>query len=232
MARYHGKSTVVYVDGYDLSGDSNQFDVTAQADVAEVTAFTDARKQYVVGHEMGQVSHRAWFNDEANRSHLILSQRAGSAALLLAAAWGTAQGSKGVAGSATLENTYNVNAPIGGGIGITANYMSSGPTGFEYVDTLQPKANLAGTTTPKDDLAATANGLRAYMQLFSALAGTPSHVLYHGTAMAGPWAAIGTFTGSTAPVAEAIAVGGNINRFIMGSAVGGSANVWLAYRRL
>lgn len=232
MARKHGRETVVYVDGYDLSGDSSSFEVTAAADTVEATAFSDQRKQYVVGHLDDSLSHDAWFNDDADRSHKILSARAGLSNLVIAAAWGTTQGAKGVAGSAALENTYNVTAPIGGAVGISTEYKSSGGNGFDFVQVLHPKANLGGTTSPKDDGAASTGGLRAYMHLFEVLAGTPSHVLYHGTAPAGPWVAIGTFGGQESPAASVIAIAGSVNRYIMGSATGGSANVWLATRRL
>lgn len=231
MPRRHGKETVVYVDGYDISGYSSNFESQAQADVAEVTGYGDARKRYVVGHLSGMLNHDGWFDDTTDGVHDVIQSRLGQEAVVNAA-WGDEVGAAGVGGSAMNVKAYNVNSPIAAGVGVHSEYESAGQTGLEYVEVLQNKGSVGATTTGKDDGALSSNGLRAYLQVFEILAGTPVYVLQHSTALATGYAGLATFSGFDAVGAEVVAAAGTVNEFLRLTVSGGSAVIWLGYRRL
>lgn len=54
MSKLHGRFTRLYMDGYDISGDANSFEPGLAGDIAEVTAFGDDTKRYVVGLQDAQ----------------------------------------------------------------------------------------------------------------------------------------------------------------------------------
>ena len=228
MAKRHGRDSVVYLDGFEVSGDSNSVEPQIEVDAADVLCFGDASHSFVLGADGGRIAHAGFYNDLATTGiHAVLSARKGSAVVYGVAFGPEVQGAYGFAGTARLA-TYQVGAPVGGAVALANQLTPMG--GVDPVVVHQPKANLTGTTTPQDHGAASSGGLRAYLQTLSVLGGTPQVVVYHGTAN-GSWTALGSFTAQAARAAELLVAAGNVNRWLMGSVQNGSANVWLAYRR-
>src|SRR5437879_9930964 len=102
MTKLHGRFTRLYMDGYDISGDSSSFEPGLTGDTAEVTAFGDDTKKYVVGLIDSAVRFSGFFNDSVNRAHAVVSPRVGSDTII-AATWGTTPGQAGVGGSMRLS---------------------------------------------------------------------------------------------------------------------------------
>lgn len=62
MTRYHGKDGRIQIDHYDLSGLANSWTLNTNRDVAEVTAFADTAKEFVVGDYGCDVAWTSFFD--------------------------------------------------------------------------------------------------------------------------------------------------------------------------
>lgn len=233
MPKRHGWNTVVLVDGYDISGDSNEFIPAWNIDNADVLGFGEPSHNYVIGADLGKISLRSWFNDGTPSGiHTVLSARkptpqAAGSAIILGEAIGNFVGAYGWAGTALMSN-YTPSSPIGGAVALASDYESHG--GLEPVRVVLPKGTIVGTTTVLDDNQASNNGWAAYLQLTQVLGGTPAVEIQYGTTSSGPWGTT-SFTASTAPMAELKKGAGTAPQYWRANVSGGSAVAWLAFRR-
>jgi len=233
MGKVHGKDTIVHVDGYDLTGQSSSLEPSFSTDMAEVTSFGDRKKNYVQGMTEGACRHAAFFTDDADQARDVLSARRGSVVDFMAA-YGTAIGAYGFAGSAELQNEYGVNSPIAGAITIAASYQF-GQTGGDPIRMARQKAEGSGTSSASVLNETPSNaGVRAYLQVFAVASGTPLVALQHGTAdVDGDYGDAVAFTATeTAPFAEGGAAVGTVRQFIRTNVTGGTCTYAVAYRRL
>ena len=123
MTRVHGRRTRVWVDGYNLSGDSTNLDVSSDEDPAEVTTFGDERKHYIPGQNDVSVSHDGLFDDGESVSFTkIVRDRIGSPAVVFAGNYGTVLGVFGWAGTASPLKAKSVASPLAGAVSCSAEY--------------------------------------------------------------------------------------------------------------
>jgi len=168
MAKFHGKNARAYIDGYDMSGYANSISVDQSADIVDVASFGDTKKNYVVGLYDSEATHDGFFDDTVDvGSHKILSDRLGSSvnAMFLI---GTAPGAHGFAGSASLENTFSVEASIGGAVVYKTKLSNSGTQGLDPTIQIASRGTLgaAGTTEAVATTPSATGGGRAYIQNF------------------------------------------------------------------
>jgi len=144
MPKLHGKNVRVYLDGYDLSGDSNSVEPGFAADVVDISCFGDTSKTYVVGLADPQIRWAGVYNDAANREHAVGSGRVGSQ-VMWNAAFGETRGNRGVGGSLNVSE-YSVSSPISGAVAFSANITGGGATGiYEHgLTTILPKGSVPG----------------------------------------------------------------------------------------
>ena len=228
MAKRHGRQTVVYIDGFDVTGDSNNVEPQITQDEADVASFGDVSHSFLLGQEGGRIAHAGFYNDLATTGiHAVLSARKGSA-VIYGVAFRDAAGAYGFAGTARLA-TYQVGAPIGGAVALANQLTAMG--GVDPITVLEPKADLTGPGAAKDDLAGSNGGLSGYVQAFSVLGGTPAFAIQHATAVGGPFTDVVNFTALSARGAELAKAAGTVRQFLRMNVTNGSANAWLAYRR-
>ena len=229
MPRRHGRETLVFVDGYDVSGDSTNAVVDMVADAPEVSGF-GARKFYTIGQVAGRIAHSGWFNKTSpDGLHTLMAAKVGTTAHV-AVAWGTAVGDYGYAGSAPIVANYVPTTPLAGAVATQGEYQQSGK--FDFTQTLWPKSNLTTTGSAKDDLEGTNNGIRGYLHIGSVLGGTPVVTVEHSTTGTSAWATLLTYTGATAPQAQAVEATGTVRQYLRTNVSGGSALAFLSYSRL
>lgn len=231
MARRHGKQTVVYMDGVDVSGDSNGLDVDATYDEAEVSAFGDEHKWRILGQVGGKVQHRAWFDTGGSAIHqLLVSKIGGTAGIVFNASYGTAQGDFGWGGAGQLVSSYQPNAPLSGAIGLTSNYMFS-----QYLDMVQvqaAKANIGTAGSAYDGSAGSNAGAVGYLQQFNVLGGTPTFIIEHSTTGTSSWATLLSFAAGTAVGGQRVEVSGTVRQFTRINVSGGSALAAAYFKRI
>lgn len=232
MGQIHGKDTIVHVDGYDLTGDSSSLEPSSSTDMAPVTGFGGQKKHYIPGLTAGVCRHAAFFTDDADGARDVLSARQGSAVDFMAA-YGTAIGAYGYAGSAELVKEYGVNSQIGGAITIGAAYQFGNP-GADPIRMARQKGEGSGTKSASVLNETPSNaGVRAYLQIFAVASGTPVVALQHGTATAdAAYGDLVAFTGAEARTAEGGEASGTVRQYIRTKVTGGTCTYAVGYRRL
>lgn len=241
MPKWHGKHTRVFVDGYDISGYTNSLSVETSADIVDVSAFSDEKKNYVVGLFDSQVMHDGFFEDTpAFGGHAVLSARLGSAVNMVASI-GTFQGAPAFAGSAELEQSYSVASQITAAVTHKVKMINFGTQGVDHGFLVQGKRQFNGTGQPWDSGSASNNGGRAYLQNFGSygaaapadasgscrlIGGTDSAFTASGTALLVDF---GTVTQS--PSAQGIAFSGTVPRYLKVDNYSGTPQVAVAVVR-
>ena len=227
--RRHGLQTVVYVDGYDLSADSNNFEPADTYDDIEVSGYQQ-RKEHIPGQGEGRIAYRGWFNRNANKSHQVLSARNGTN-VNIAASWGNAVGDPGVAGSAALMTSYQETAPVAGAVAVSAEFIPDDDA-VDWIQTLLPKGTLAAAGAAKDDGAGSNAGMRAYAHIFEILGGTPAISIEHSVSGTADWASLIAFTAGTVVAGRSGASTGTVRQFVRATVANGSATAFIGYKRL
>lgn len=229
MARMHGRHTRVYVDGYDLSGDSNSFEPGYAADTAEVSAFGDTKKSYVVGLADPAIRWQGVFNDEASRIHEVGAARIGNE-VMFNATWGTAVGQYGAGGTANLSE-YSVSAPISGAVTVSAALSGGGDAGvFEFLNTVLGKQSVPADPSGWNSGVQSNSGLGGHLQFFS---GTGTVILQSSTAAAGPtWTDQANFGLQTAPYAAYKPSSGTVHQYLRAIMSNGTGTAWVGAKRL
>lgn len=228
MAKRHGKDTVVYIDGYDITGDSNQVTPKIAIDTAEITCFGDVSKSYLLGQDAGSLDHQCFFNDTpVTGVHAVLKPRIGTVVQVMTG-WGTLQGGYGFAGSATLKS-HSPNLPIGGAEAITNSFEGHGP--LDPIKIVAPKGNIVGIGGTLNDGNFSLNGMNAYLQVFSVLGGTPIVTIETSATGTSAWGTPITFNSMTALGAQFKQAAGSISQYARVNVSGGSALAAVGYRR-
>lgn len=239
MAKYHGRNIHIYIDGYTMAGFTNTVNVEQTADIVDVSAFGDSKKNYVVGLFDSQVTHDGFFEDTPNSGgHAVLSNRIGSAVQFMLTI-GTVQGAYGFAGSAELENMYSITSAINDAIKYKSKLVNGGTQGIDNTITLQARQQRSGTGVSWDSGTATNNGARIYLQNFGSYnASTPGNASGSVRVLAGSVAG-GTTTTlvdfgavGTAPSAAGSAISGTVPEFILVDCYSGTPQVAVAIARL
>ena len=166
MAKYHGRHMRVYVDGYDISGYTNNLSVNTGADVVDVSGFSDGKKNYVVGLFDSQVEHDGFFDDTATvGGHAVLNQRLGSAVHFMASV-GVLPGAAAFMGSAELEQSYSITSAITDAVKHKSKMINFGTQGVDDGLLLATRGTISGGTTEAVAFPLNTLGGRAYLQNF------------------------------------------------------------------
>lgn len=228
MSRRHGKDTVVYLDGYDLSGDSNALDVSSQLDTAETSGFVN-KKSYTPGQIDSTANWNGWFDTGVDSINDLLEDRL-DVDVVFCAAYGKNQDDWGWGGSGKLVKTYSVQAPLGGAVSVTASLQFSDT--FESIQVALPKGTAQGTASGTvDSGAASSDGVVGYLQVFEVLGGTPVFAIQHSSTGTSAWTDKVVFTGVTDVSAERVEASGAVSQYLRVNVTNGSAVAFVGYGR-
>ena len=239
----HGKGTKVYVDEFDLTTYFNSSDVALTNETAEVTAFSDTSKAYILGLADGTLSLSGMWSKDTDGSDEELHALLGSTTTPIV----TVANPLGLGNRATVakahEVNYSISNPVADVSTITADFQGStdavsnltyGITGGVQLLTgassnvLDFPMTLAGV----DNSASSANGgvgvIHAPTNTIAG--GTTTYKIQHDTVSNFASAAdLITFTAIAASTAtsQMSAVSGTVNRYVRATATtaGSSGNI-------
>lgn len=154
----HGKSTVVLLNGTDMSPFLNEATSTQSIETAETTTFGGEDKTYIVGLADGTISTSGLFDASANASDAVLqgtlAQEDNTFTVLPE---GAANGRRSIIANGQVTS-YEVSTPVGDVVAISAEVQADGGLlqGVALNGLLTVAAS--GVTTGIDNNASTSNG--------------------------------------------------------------------------
>ena len=127
MAFIHGKTTVVSIDGDDISAFTNSVEFNDGHDIHDVTCFTAGRKSWAAGLGDGKVTLAGVYDDGAGgpRATLKPLMAAGLPVTFLFKPEGTGAG-KAQSSVSVLVTAFNESAPVADMIKWTAELQMTG----------------------------------------------------------------------------------------------------------
>lgn len=127
MSKVHGKNTVVYVGGYDLTRYFSQADGEQSVDEVEATTFGATGKEYVLGHQDGSLSLQGYADDDPTVLHDHLQDILGTAANTpVTVGWAGGAVADWAAVIDAKEKDYKTSSPIGGAVSISVEIRADG----------------------------------------------------------------------------------------------------------
>lgn len=239
MAFKHGKSTAVYLGAVDLSPYLNSFDLSADLDIAETTAYGTTWKSGLPGIPGAKVDFGGMYDPGESSVPTLLT------ALTPGVLTYCPGGAAAIGDRARLASAYAVSygesSPVGGIVAIKGTFDNADALGFG--DVLHVLGADTNTTTgsSKDDGAATATGWIAHLHVTAVGAGTWT-VKLEDSANNSAWADVtgGAFTATAAATSERIASAGlttALRRYVRytatraGGTAGDTITFFLAYAR-
>jgi hypothetical protein len=205
MTFRHGKGTVVYLGGYDVSGILNASTTSITYDTAEVTTYPSLAKEYIPGMDDGTVSLGGYLDVDPDGAGAELSLADRIAAMegvqqgvLIYPGGGEALGAWGKAAAGILTS-HAVEGPVDGAVTLDAEIQANNGvrpvTGLHVMGARTATGN--GSAVDSGISGGTAYGGEAYLQV-SAASGTGSPTLdakVQGSADGSSgWADLATFT--------------------------------------
>jgi len=219
MAFIHGKSSQVIHGVNDLSSFLNDASVSADAEVAETTAFGSSAKTYIVGLRDATVSASGMFDGASGAVDAVFAASIGSDTL--------APVTIGYDGT-TLNNrvslllakttSYEVSTPVGDVVAVSYSAQADG--GADQGVSLAALASVSATTTgtANDNGASSANGGMAQVHVTVNTRSTTSVIKIAHSADNSTFADLVTFTtvgiGSTTSERSLVAAGTTVNRYL------------------
>ena len=222
MADTHSKSSVVYFNGYDLTGYATAANHTAEQRTAEVTAFGDANEEHIQGQTASMQQIDCWFDQAASASDAIINGAFGNDDRLLMYFPGgdSAIGDKGYGYSGICQEAP-IRTDINSAVAMSFQIVSD--VGNERLTSLHPLGaeTATGDETSHDGGAATTNGAGCYLVVIGFTGITSIDVIIEASstnAFAGEETTLATFTQVTAINAmQRIAVSGTVPRYLRAS---------------
>ena len=228
MAFTHGKTTCVYLNGYDLSPFLNSVEVARSVDTAETSTFSVASKTYITGEVDSQLNFEGLYDDAAKASDVVLA-----AALANNTIWTWYPGKLSTAnntgyGFVGIQTGYTPSSTITDAVKIVGSCQGSDDVASRELGVslhLMGEETTTGTGTIIDDNTdASANGASAYLQATD-VTGTVELVVEHSSnaTFSADVSTLLSFTNISADnIAERIEVTGAVKRYIRASWTVGS----------
>jgi len=232
----HGKGTKIYLDEFEMTTYFNSADVTLTNETAEVTAFSDSSKAYILGLADGTLTLGGMWNQETDGSDEELNAILGStsaANITIAEKAGT------IGNRATIarcdETNYTISNPVADVSTITADFqgtsnsgtlgtMTYGITGgFQLTTGSSIDYNALGALTGVDGAASSSAGGAALLHVptNSVAGGVTTIKVQHDSASDFSSAAdLISFTNVAAATktSEMVVCSGTVNRYIRATA--------------
>jgi len=231
MAKKSGLGQELYVHGYDLSGDVGSLDsVGSPREQLEVTAINKSARERIFGLSDGSLSFNSFFNDATEQEHAALSGLPTADRIICCNMGGT----RGDASYCLTAKQVNYDGTRGtdGSLAFTVGAVANGiaPDWCETLTAGQETHASAGSSTSRDDSAATSAGLIAYLEIVDCDSGTPTVTIQQSSdnGSGDAWATVLSFTAvgyASAPTAERVTVSGAVERYLRVTTTGTFSNL-------
>ena len=173
MAKGNGLGDLLFVQGFDLSGDVGVIDrLASPSGVLDITAINASGHERIHSHKDGEISFHAFFNDATDQEHLALRAKGADADRVVCYFRGSTIGNV-AAGLTAKQINYDGDRGADGSLVFAVQCLGNG-FGLDYGQQLTAGKRTDTTATNgtgQDFGAATALGLAAYLQVFT-FAGT------------------------------------------------------------
>jgi hypothetical protein len=211
-----GKSTVIYLDKYDLTRYLNEVTFPGEIEALDTTTFGTDWTEMIPGEKGGEYSLGGYHSTDANTAANLAFKAlagAGNKALTVGLA-GSAIGA--YAEMALVSNLkHDSKSTFGGLTPITASgSVEQGPDAGVFLHGMTAET-ATGNSTAVDNGAATTNGWAANLHVSAVSGSTPSLTVtvYHSVD-ASTWVLLGTFTAATTTTGQQITGTGTVNRHV------------------
>ena len=231
MAKKSGLGQELYIHGYDLSGDVGSLDsVGSPREQLEVTAINKSARERIFGLSDGSLSFNSFFNDATEQEHAALSGLPTADRIICYNMGGT----RGDASYCLTAKQVNYDGTRGtdGSLAFTVGAVANGiaPDWCETLTAGQETHGSAGSSTSRDDSAATSAGLIAYLEIVDCDSGTPTVTIQQSSdnGSGDAWATVLSFTAvgyASAPTAERVTVSGAVERYLRVTTTGTFSNL-------
>ena len=205
MAKGSGLGDLLFVRGYDLSGDAGSIERMAViAPTLEVAGINRAGHERIYAHVDGELAFRAYFNDATDQEHLILRAKNSGSDTVMNWFHGSGIGNASF-GLVAKQIDYAGMRDADGGIGFTIQSLGNLYGGeFTYELTAGKRTDTGATNGASlNNGAATAFGMSAYLHVFS-FTGTSVTVAIQESSNDGAGDAFAAVSGMTFTAASAV----------------------------
>ena len=232
MAKKSGLGQQIFVHGYDLSGDVSVINsASSPRDMLDVTALSASANERIVGLSDGNLSVSTRFNEASGQEHAALKGLP-TTDRIVSWAFGATRGDTAACLIAKQLN-YDASRGTDGSLSFTIDTQAASGVPLEWGATLttgKERHSSAGSSTSRDDGAATSNGLVGYLSITAIASGTPTVLIQQSSdnGSSDAFATVLTFTAvaaAAAPTAERITVSGAVERYLRVTTTGTFSNL-------
>jgi hypothetical protein len=231
MAKKSGLGQQIFVHGYDLSGDVSAIDnASSPRELLDSTALNASAHERIMGLSDGNLAVSSWFNDATEQEHaafkgLVTTDR------ILTWAFGATRGDV-AACLVSKQMDYNGSRGADGSLSFSIDSQANGVS-LDWCETLttgKETHSSAGSSTSRDDSAATSAGMVAYLEITDCDSGTPTVTIQESSdnGSSDAWATVLSFTAvgyASAPTAERVTVSGAVERYLRITTTGTFSNL-------
>ena len=231
MAKKSGLGQQIFVNGYDLSGDVAAIDnAGSPRELLDITALNASAHERVMGLSDGNLGVSTWFNDATEQEHAAYKGLP-TTDRIVTWAFGATRGDV-AACLVGLQLNYDGSRGTDGSLAVTVDTQSNGIP-LDWCDTLttgKETHGSAGSSTSRDDGAATSAGMVAYLEIADCDSGTPTVTIQQSSdnGSGDAWATVLSFAAvgyASAPTAERVTVSGAVERYLRITTTGTFSNL-------
>ena len=232
MAKKSGLGQQIFVHGYDLSGDVSAIDnAGSPRDLLDATALNASAHERLVGLSDGNISVSSWFNDATEQEHAAYSGLLTTNRIVLWA-FGATRGDV-AAGLVAKQMNYDGSRGSDGSLALSVESLGASGVPLEWGNTLTTGKEThasAGSSTSRDDGAATSAGMAAYLEIVDCDSGTPTVQIQESSdnGASDAWTNVITFSTvgyASAPTAERLTMSGTVKRYLRVTTTGTFSNL-------
>ena len=232
MAKKSGLGQQIFVNGYDLSGDVASIDnAGSPRELLDITALNASAHERVMGLSDGNIGVSSWFNDATEQEHAAFSGLP-TTDRIVTWAFGATRGDVAACLVAKQLN-YDPSRGADGSLSFTIDTQAASGVPLDWCNTLttgKETHSSAGSSTSRDDGAATSAGMVAYLEITDCDSGTPTVVIQESSdnGSSDAWVNVLSFSAvgyASAPTAERVTSSGTVERYLRITTTGTFSNL-------
>jgi len=232
MAKKSGLGQQIFVHGYDLSGDVAAINnAGSPRDLLDGTALNASAHERFVGLSDGNLGVSSWFNDATEQEHAAFSSLP-TTDRIVTWAFGATRGDVAACLVAKQIN-YDGSRGTDGSLSFTIDTQAASGVPLEWGNTLttgKETHSSAGSSTSRDDGAATTAGMVAYLEITDCDSGTPTVTIQESSdnGASDAWTNCMVFSSvgfASTPTAERSTMSGTVKRYLRVTTTGTFSNL-------